>query len=87
MVGFHSCRKDQLFQHRQDWRKETAQAGRTCKASFPVDLALLGAVLLVRVARLCVGQPKLQLHQSGWELGMLCADVQAMKDLEDAPHV
>lgn len=31
--------------YEEDWRKETVQAGGTCKASFPVHLTLLGAVL------------------------------------------
>lgn len=30
----------------EDWRKEIVQAGGTCKASFPVNLTLLGALLL-----------------------------------------
>lgn len=31
--------------YKEDWRKETVQAGGTCRAPFLVDLTLLGVVL------------------------------------------
>lgn len=31
--------------YKEDWRKQTVQAGGTCKAPFLVDLTLPGAVL------------------------------------------